>query len=1368
MIGSVNINEVGLQGLHRPSPAASTASVIHVMDTDNYHDDLGPWSDGDWADDLSAPAEGVIGVRTCMEPEQSDVPSMHGPHSHGGHDGGAPAADTSKVDSPWPWLREKGQDRTEVQEKIFAIWRAYEKHRADSCQTGSFVVEGVDLPVYTRPPGYDSEQVRKLADCASKYDPRTFNMAGNTAHAVPPAVCVVDSDCGEQSMRGHGDRVSFGGPKGRVMYPVEALYLARVGADRIPPGSGVKPWRFDLVAGKEAPPGQWYVCLFVPYTKPVQAHGKRRRVDEHVQGDASSSPGDQPTSVGGEGASGATVEAGISMLVESLFEKAKSEGFLTRGGEQENEFRRMVTQNLQTLTQQFQGRDIMSVRWPDYVFEDTYVRLTFAEVCQHFEERKHLPHLRPAKEVEDTGVDLISDHVKLVESVENLYLYLQDFMQKSQEEKNKREEEIVQLRTLTHQTLDSHMPRDIAGARMKLRKKLWEALKFDDDAALVGALDEGARTFDVTSSELMVLLDRWLWRGSAGKGKDGKAVGLIAAAATNTKGVPAEGALRCVTALVRRFSNDRNQSANLPAVTKRAQNMGRTRVAALLRDAFATPLQAPPPEPGVKNSGCASSTVSQIATSADEVPEASLCTVKGGDSEEEGGGGGGTGKCDLNKVGEGSVGMEGNGRLRTGMLVSSMLYKKEAELFCQFALHLHQQAHYNTAGFNPINGAWCDRLKKTLQHTLQHQEITVSVKGSVEKGTNTSDSDIDVFIDTHGLRVSRQEKERIVEVLRTADGFHQSHVKLKKLAIGCVVFNMEVDLVFSDTEEYGQLPGNFVQRFESNKAVQNAARMLKISFQRSSATSLPPEKVPSFVLETLVLEAQEYRAKMMLCDVLSDGSMELFCDALQFLVDSPEILNSAQAKLFALASGEPCGLQGSKLSQGKLHSAQRHALDLLHLLCASRFYSLGQKGFTNLFDIERWIRKYSGAELNTPLGPVPSWIMGRINNEEEARNPFVISGETHPGNFQNDRTLKECKELVDGNHASTVFLDGPMAQYTLMGASTSSGASHDDLRVGARVRLHSLQAAAQHNGADGELLRYSPSTGRWDVKLSNGRELAVQPGNLTVVSTTSGGAGGGTNSAGKSRTQWLSRTTMMEQMQELLEYTQRGSVVAQHMLLTRQQWMTAEMALLSEDYEKAVRFLALSARSSHADGDHFSGWWEFEDAGLSRKYHKAVDFISRSNRSSEDPQLLNAKLVRAWMCFQECKWSSAEELLTECITQSAEGSVDPAFYRMRLVVRGCVKDWRGNLEDAQRCIELIPEDPMPYFWKGVAMRNLCESMQAKDAGEKDAGMIELRNAFRHFIKIAPQEGRKVCQVGALLNRALRRAHPGCQCSSELF
>jgi tetratricopeptide (TPR) repeat protein/uncharacterized membrane protein YgcG/predicted nucleotidyltransferase len=1430
----------------------------------------------------------------------------------------------------------EGQDRKEVQEKIFAIWRAYEEHRADSCQPGSFVVEGVDLPVYTRPPGYDSEQVRKLAECASKYDPHKFNMAGNTAHAVPPAVCIVDSDCGEQSKRSPGDRVSFGGPKGRVLYPVEnsqTLYLARVGADRIPPGTEVKPWRFDLVAGKEAPAGHWYVCLFVPYAKPVQAQSKRRRVDEHVQGDASSSPGDQPPSVGGEGASGATVEAGISMLVETLFKKAKSEGFLTRGGEQENEFRRMATQSLQTVTEQIQERTIMSgyilqsgdsvctvaheSHWPktskDFVlgfvliavctviafgssepvvyswgppssgqgillsiyFAILFVSILLLAMHSRNPNNAAIHHMvavllatqiiykvsTPATAGAANPVAISNLCISGLHAV-TLYLALRcvtalvrRFSNAGVQSANlpavtKRAQKMWDAGsflwryradfdkaigaglTKVHVPPDGSIPKDLQCALsdgtlildavilpccgLNVSKQVVQAriqesyscpkycpICMTPDVTLDmmqenKKLQATARAFLRCANEKGIAIqgmgaparseatneksasNRETGKGGEGSGAsphrreisgDGVAEGGGGSKAAGedvgsgdekakVEDVGQEGEngkkRNCKKKRGERGSNGAGKmldvrGAMAPGVLPLGGpgvmgGMRRTRVAAVLRDAFATPLPAPPPETEVKKSGCTSSTVSQIAASAVEVPEAPLCTVKEGDSEEEGGGGGGTGNRVLNKVGEGSVGKEGKGRLRTGMLVSSMLYKKEAELFCQFAQHLHEQAGFTGFGLTLCDSAWCDRLKKILQHTLQHQEITVSVKGSVEKGTNTSDSDIDVFIDTHGLRVSRQEKKRIVEVLRTADGFHQSHVKLKKLAIGCVVFNTEVDLVFSDTEEYGQLPGNFVQRFKSDKAVQNAARMLKISFQRSSFTSLPPKKVPSFVLETLVLEAQEYRAKMMLSDVLSDGSMELFCDALQFLVDSPEILNSAQAKLFALASEEPCGLQGTKLRQGELHSAQRHALDLLHLLCASRFFSLGQKGFTNLFDIERWIRKYSGAEFKTPLGPVPGWIMGRINNAEEARNPFIVSGETHPGNFQNGRTLKECVDVVDGNHASTVFLGGPMARYTLMGAFTSSGDADDDLRVGARVRLHSLQAAAQHNGAGGELLKYNASTGRWDVKLSNGHELAVRPGNLTVVSTTSGGDGAGTNSAGKSRTQQLSRTTMMKQMQELLEYAQRGSVVAQHMLLTRQQWMTAEMALLSEDYEKAVRFFALSARSSHADGDPFSGWWDFDDAGLSRKYHKAVDFISRSNRSSEDPQLLNAKLVRAWMCFPECKWSLAEELLTDCITQSAEGSVDPAFYLMRLVVRGCVKDWRGNLEDAQRCIELIPEDPIPYFWKGIAMRNLCGNMQAKDAGEKDAWMIDRRNAVRHFIKIAPQEGRKVCQA----------------------
>ena len=54
----------------------------------------------------------------------------------------------------------------------------------------------------------------------------------------------------------------------------------------------------------------------------------------------------------------------------------------------------------------------------------------------------------------------------------------------------------------------------------------------------------------------------------------------------------------------------------------------------------------------------------------------------------------------------------------------------------------------------------------------------------------------------------------------------------------------------------------------------------------------------------------------------------------------------------------------------------------------------------------------------------------------------------------------------------------------------------DNLSTGDRVRLHSLQAAAQHNGVDGHLLKWNASTGRWGVKLSTGQKLSVRPTNL--------------------------------------------------------------------------------------------------------------------------------------------------------------------------------------------------------------------------------------------------------------------------------
>ena len=82
--------------------------------------------------------------------------------------------------------------------------------------------------------------------------------------------------------------------------------------------------------------------------------------------------------------------------------------------------------------------------------------------------------------------------------------------------------------------------------------------------------------------------------------------------------------------------------------------------------------------------------------------------------------------------------------------------------------------------------------------------------------------------------------------------------------------------------------------FRGNLAAQNAARMLKVAISNSAGCVLP-EKLPSFVLETLVLEAQRLVSRRP-DQQLADSSMQLFIDALQLLVGTPDgaALNNVQ------------------------------------------------------------------------------------------------------------------------------------------------------------------------------------------------------------------------------------------------------------------------------------------------------------------------------------------------------------------------------------------------------------------------------------------------------------------------------------------
>jgi hypothetical protein len=63
--------------------------------------------------------------------------------------------------------------------------------------------------------------------------------------------------------------------------------------------------------------------------------------------------------------------------------------------------------------------------WPDYVFSDAYKLPSLEETAQYIDERKHLPGIPAAKEIESAdGLDVADMNRRLLQKVEELTLYL--------------------------------------------------------------------------------------------------------------------------------------------------------------------------------------------------------------------------------------------------------------------------------------------------------------------------------------------------------------------------------------------------------------------------------------------------------------------------------------------------------------------------------------------------------------------------------------------------------------------------------------------------------------------------------------------------------------------------------------------------------------------------------------------------------------------------------------------------------------------------------------------------------------------------------------------------------------------------------
>ena len=378
--------------------------------------------------------------------------------------------------------------------------------------------------------------------------------------------------------------------------------------------------------------------------------------------------------------------------------------------------------------------------------------------------------------------------------------------------------------------------------------------------------------------------------------------------------------------------------------------------------------------------------------------------------------------------------------LRLWFELAALVKPNEAKLFQELAHLLSAGALTNLNDRIHKQNGVLDVVRATLIEVLKTETVELDVRGSIQKGTHTLGSDVDIVIRTPDRRVSHLDKEAVAAALRERPPFHRRHVHVGRLTIACVASCHEIDLVFANTEEFAPLARSH-DRFEHNTSAQNAARMLKVSVRDTLSPAGRMEKVHSFLLELLVLEVQHAHPALAqtpaeVDDTLqvqqpcaaadsslhvdgdgdgdgddddddgslsrhADGSMQLFVAALQVLLDAPEVLGDEQlsspaAMSLMLANYEPGDYVYPALKGESERSApgragpvgfharrqlQRHAESVLALFTASRVYS-GDKErpgrFVRTHMVELWARNLSTCNfmLDTPLGPVPGWLVG--------------------------------------------------------------------------------------------------------------------------------------------------------------------------------------------------------------------------------------------------------------------------------------------------------------------------------------------------------------------------------------------------------
>jgi predicted nucleotidyltransferase len=295
----------------------------------------------------------------------------------------------------------------------------------------------------------------------------------------------------------------------------------------------------------------------------------------------------------------------------------------------------------------------------------------------------------------------------------------------------------------------------------------------------------------------------------------------------------------------------------------------------------------------------------------------------------------------------------------------------------------------------------CIKITRAAKKVLG-DDTTTEVCGSFSKGTNIYGSDLDFYIDTT-YPVTVESRLNLVEELKHT--FNESNVGLGRLAIHVNTEVCDIDIVCSNTAEYGIRPRPN-EKIHENAPVQYAARCLK-EWSKHNIRG----KVKGYMLEEMALAVY---LSYPVSDQVGSSGLQLFLSVLQTMVDSEEFGTS----IYGLRGGSGCTKE--------LRDAAKLTL---HQFLMSRPI---RGGFQSVAEIALWVCSIRDDDIETSAGKVFSWMA--LPSVHEMGSMSLCTSMVHRF-FSRSRPTTAPRISLD-SHALTLLKSSMVGKYLLIGDSS--------------------------------------------------------------------------------------------------------------------------------------------------------------------------------------------------------------------------------------------------------------------------------------------------------------------------------------------